>query len=118
MFDERHHNEYPKQIQRQATSSYNQSGARDLLIQCIADYDLLDTNNILMPSTDHQSHHLPQTCYRESLLLFFQFQLFERINFACRVAFCSEYHSICSFLDMIQSCVVVHCPTRCERWMG
>jgi len=78
------------------------------LIQSVPNHNLLDPNDILMPTTNHQSHNLSQTRYWKALFFLFQLQFLQRINLVCLVTFRSEYDPVRAFFDMIEAGVVVY----------
>lgn len=80
----------------------------NVLIKRVTDDNLSYPNDVLVPTRHHQCHDFSQTCYWETLFLFLQLELFERVNPSGVITSRPENDAICSFFNMVQPGILIY----------
>jgi hypothetical protein len=88
--------------------------AAHALRQGVADDDLTDADDILVPA-DHERHDLSQARDREAALLLLEFELLERDDVARPLLARAEDDAVRALFDVVQPIVLVDRATR-HQW--
>ena len=80
----------------------------NVLIKRVTNDNLPYPNDVLMPARHHQRHDFSQTCYWESLFLFLQLELFERVYPSGVITSRPEYDAVCPFFNMVQPGILIY----------